>query len=71
MSEPDSLGTDLLTDDQIAYDVVTAAKKIGVSRTTIYRMIADGSLKSARVRTSRVILRSDLIEALERMRVAA
>lgn len=63
--------TDLLTDDQIAYDVVTAAKKIGVSRTTIYRMIADGSLKSARVRTSRVILRSDLIEALERMRVAA
>ncbi|MBI5939672.1 MAG: helix-turn-helix domain-containing protein [Caulobacterales bacterium] len=61
----------LADDDTIAYDVNTAAKKASVSRSTIYRLINDGELPSAKVRGSRVILRSDLIATLERLRELA
>lgn len=61
----------LADDDTIAYDVNTAARKASVSRSTIYRLINDGELPSAKVRGSRVILRSDLIATLERLRELA
>ena len=59
------------TDDAIAYDVNTAAAKVGLSRSTIYRLINDGELPSAKVRGSRIIMRADLITTLERLKESA
>lgn len=45
--------------------VVEAAERLGVSRTTIYRLLGDGELKSMKVRRSRRIP-VDAIERYER-----
>ena len=46
--------------DQLLYSVGDAAQALGVSRSTVYALVADGSLPSVRVRSARRITRSAL-----------
>ena len=51
--------------DPVAYNVGQAAKLLGVSKGTIYHAIERGQLPSRRAFGRRVILRDDLLRALE------
>mgnify|MGYP001092158513 CR=1 FL=1 len=46
--------------DRIAYRPVEAADVLGVSRATIYKLIAEGAIPARRLATRTLILRSDL-----------
>lgn len=51
-------------DDRLALQLGEAAQAIGISKATIYRRIADGSLPSTRVGGRRLVLRDDLLALL-------
>ena len=51
--------------EPIAYGAADAAKRIGVSRATIDRMIADGELKAKRARNRVLISESEIRRFLD------
>lgn len=59
------------TEPATALSVDAAAHYLGVSRTTLYRLMREGSLPYATIRSHRRILRFDLDTFLEARRVAA
>lgn len=54
------------TDLSAAFSVVDAAQYLGVSRSQVYRLLADGSLDSLKIGTRRLIRRDALDALLER-----
>ena len=50
--------------ERLAFSPDEAARVLGVSRATIMRIVADGSLRSAKIGRRRVIARSALLELL-------
>lgn len=54
------------TDLSAASSVVDAAQYLGVSRSQVYRLLADGSLDSLKIGTRRLIRRDALDALLER-----
>ncbi|MCJ2100700.1 helix-turn-helix domain-containing protein [Methylobacterium sp. E-046] len=55
----------------LAYRPKDAATVLGVSKSTIYQMIADGALPARKLGASTVILRSDLVALLEALPLTA
>lgn len=49
--------------DRISYDVPGAAAAIGVSKTTIWRLIAAGELETFKL-GARTLIRADVLQAL-------
>lgn len=54
------------TTERAAYSVLDAAQYLGVSRSQVYRLLADGSLDSLKIGTRRLIRRDALDALLER-----
>ena len=52
-------------DEALTLSVEHAARLIGVSRTTAYRMVRDGELRAARVGRRVLVLKKPLMEMLE------
>lgn len=52
--------------ERAAYSVLDAAQYLGVSRSQVYRLLADGSLDSLKIGTRRLIRRDALDALLER-----
>ncbi len=52
-----------------AYSVLDAAQYLGVSRSQVYRLLADGSLDSLKIGTRRLIRRDAMDALLERSAV--
>ncbi|MGX6646469.1 helix-turn-helix domain-containing protein [Maricaulaceae bacterium MS644] len=57
------------TAQRAAYSVLDAANYLGVSRSQIYRLLADGSLDSLRIGSRRLIRRDAMDALLERSAV--
>jgi excisionase family DNA binding protein len=51
---------------RLVYSVGEAARACGLSRATLYRLIASGKLKTVKVGARRLVLRSALDELLEK-----
>jgi excisionase family DNA binding protein len=51
--------------DKLAYRIDEAVHVSGLSRTTLYKLIAGNKLESAKVEGRRLILRADLVAYLE------
>ncbi|MCJ2054677.1 helix-turn-helix domain-containing protein [Methylobacterium sp. J-070] len=49
----------------LAYHPKDAATMLGVSKSTIYQMVADGALPARKLGASTVLLHSDLVAFLE------
>jgi excisionase family DNA binding protein len=54
--------------DKLAYRIHEAVHVSGLSRTTLYKLIADKKLASAKVEGRRLILRADLVAYLNKCR---
>ena len=54
-----------------AYSVLDAAQYLGVSRSQVYRLLADGSLDSLKIGTRRLIRRDAMDALLERSAVTS
>ncbi|MGZ4904827.1 MAG: helix-turn-helix domain-containing protein [Halobacteriota archaeon] len=52
-------------DEALTLSVEHAARLIGVSRSTVYRLVRDGELRAIRVGTRVLILKKPLMEMLE------
>jgi excisionase family DNA binding protein len=47
-------------DDCLAYNVTQAARIIGVSRPTLYRLLGEGEIEARKIRNRTVVLRAEL-----------
>lgn len=56
----------MVTEHRLAYRPNEAAKALGTSRDTIFKLIADGSLRSTKIGASRFIPASELEAFLTR-----
>lgn len=56
---------------KLAYGMNEAAKSVGVSRWTIWRMVRDGELQTTMIRNRKKVLAESLIAMLERGRAKA
>lgn len=54
------------TAQRAAYSVLDAAQYLGVSRSQVYRLLADGSLDSLKIGSRRLIRRDAMDALLER-----
>lgn len=54
-----------------AYSILDAAQYLGVSRSQVYRLLADGSLDSLKIGTRRLIRRDAMDALLERSAVTS
>ena len=58
----------MLSSDKLAYRIDEAADVSGLSRTTLYKLMAAKKLASAKVEGRRLILRADLVAYLNNCR---
>jgi excisionase family DNA binding protein len=57
---------EMAASDRLAYRIEDAAKSVGLSRVTIYKLIAEGKLKTVRVGRCRLVPASALRELAEK-----
>lgn len=57
--------------DRLGLSIVEAAQFMGVGRSTVYRLIGDGSIPAKKVGARTVILREDVINFLRSAPVAS
>lgn len=67
----DSTTTDASTREQLAYTVPEAAKCIGMGERKMRQLVADGTIRSFKVGTSRRISRAALLAFIEQQENAA
>ena len=59
------------TTERAAYSILDAANYLGVSRSQVYRLLADGSLDSLKIGTRRLIRRDAMDALLEQSAVTS
>ena len=55
-----------LEDDRVLLDVREAARRLSVSRSTLYELLASGELPSIRIHTRRLVARDSILEFVQK-----
>lgn len=58
---------DQVIDDSIVLSVADAARFLSVSRTAIYTLIGDGSLRTVKIGRRRLVVKASIVALVERL----